>query len=132
MLLNQYPHYTTNIQGLKIHFIHIKPSVNKDSNVKVLPLLLVHGWPGSVREFYEIIPILSKPQPGKHYKTPNSLSIFFDYLGRKVVFELIIPSLPGYGFSEATSKPGLSDERVGQILKNLMIRLGHEKFYAQV
>ncbi|CAG9770470.1 unnamed protein product [Ceutorhynchus assimilis] len=112
--LNQYPQYTTQIQGLDIHFLHVKPKVDKASNVKVLPLMLLHGWPGSVREFYEVIPLLTKPQKG-----------------RNVVFEVIIPSLPGYGFSEATNKPGMNAARMAQIFKKLMDRLGHKKFYVQ-
>ncbi|CAG9770472.1 unnamed protein product [Ceutorhynchus assimilis] len=112
--LNQYPQYTTQIQGLNIHFIHVKPKVDKSSNVKILPLMLLHGWPGSVREFYEMIPLLTQPQNG-----------------RKVVFEVIIPSLPGYGFSEATDKPGMNCVRMAQIFRKLMQRLGHNKFYIQ-
>lgn len=79
--LNKYPQYTTNIQGLKIHFIRVQPTVSK--NIKVLPMLMLHGWPGSVVEFYKIIPMLTEPKPGQNF-----------------VFELIIPSLPGFGFSQ--------------------------------
>lgn len=74
--LNQYPQFKVNIQGLNIHYIHVKPKAIK--GVKVLPMLLLHGWPGSVREFYEIIPILTTPQKGN-----------------KFAFEVIVPSLPG-------------------------------------
>lgn len=66
---------------LKVHFIHVKPK-NAEGK-KVLPLILLHGWPGSVREFYDIIPLLT---------TPNDKS---DY-----VFEVVAPSLPGYGWSQ--------------------------------
>ncbi|KAL1508971.1 hypothetical protein ABEB36_003783 [Hypothenemus hampei] len=112
--LNQFPQYTISIQGLKIHYIHVKPQINKQSNIKVLPLMLLHGWPGSVREFYELIPLLTTPQKG-----------------RKVVFEVIAPSLPGYGFSEASNKPGLNTARAAQIFKNLMGKLGFNMFYVQ-
>lgn len=112
--LNQYPQYTVSIQGLNIHYIHVKPNVEKSAGLKVVPLLILHGWPGSVREFYEIIPYLTQPQKG-----------------RKVVFEVIAPSLPGYGFSEATNKPGMSPVRMGQIFVNLMKEIGFEKFYVQ-
>jgi len=108
--LNKYPQFITQIQGLNIHYLHIKPEVTKD--VKVLPMMLLHGWPGSVREFYEIIPLLTKPFNG-------------------TVFELIIPSLPGYGFSQGASKPGLSAANVAVVLKNLMIRIGFDKWYLQ-
>lgn len=110
--LNQFPQYTTRIQGLKVHFLHLKPV--KKEGIRVLPLLMLHGWGGSIREFYEILPILTTPQKGKD-----------------VVFEVIVPSLPGFGFSEAASKPGLSFLHMGLVLKNLMKRLGHENFYIQ-
>lgn len=110
--LNQYPQFKTNIQGLDIHFIHVKPA--KTNGLKVLPLLLVHGWPGSFREFYDVIPLLTTPKQGQ-----------------KFVFELIIPSLPGYGFSQSASKPGLGVPQAAVIFKNLMKRLGFEKYYVQ-
>ncbi|CAH1132410.1 unnamed protein product [Ceutorhynchus assimilis] len=112
--LNQYPQYTTMIQGLNIHFLHVKPQVDKASNIKILPLMLLHGWPGSVREFYEMIPFLTQPQNG-----------------RRAVFEVIIPSMPGYGFSDAAAKSGMNPARMAQIFKILMHRLGHDKFYVQ-
>lgn len=74
--LNKFPQFKVNIQGLNIHYIHVKPKQTK--GVKVLPLMLLHGWPGSVREFYEIIPFLTTPR-----KKSN------------IVFEVIVPSLPG-------------------------------------
>lgn len=74
--LNQYPQYKTNVQGLDIHYLHVKPSNTK--GLKVVPLLILHGWPGSVREYYELIPLLTKPKEG-----------------RKFVFEVVLASLPG-------------------------------------
>ncbi|XP_046972734.1 juvenile hormone epoxide hydrolase-like [Vanessa cardui] len=109
---NKFPQYKTNIQGLNIHFIRVKPQVQP--GVTVVPLLLMHGWPGSVREFYEAIPLLTKPVSG------------YDF-----VFEVIVPSLPGYGFSDAAVRPGLGTAQIGVIFKNLMNRLGHKKFYIQ-
>ncbi|CAG9826364.1 unnamed protein product [Diabrotica balteata] len=109
---NQYPQFTTNIQGLNIHFLHVKPAETK--GLKVFPMLMLHGWPGSIREFYEIIPLLTKPQKGRDF-----------------VFELIIPSLPGYGFSEAAEVPGLNPPHIAIIMKNLMARLGFQKYYLQ-
>ncbi|EFA00569.1 Juvenile hormone epoxide hydrolase 1-like Protein [Tribolium castaneum] len=111
--LNQYPQFKTNIQGLDVHFIHVKPK-NVPSGVKTQPLLLVHGWPGSVREFYEIIPLLTTVQKDK-----------------KFVFEVIIPSLPGYGFSQAAVRPGLGAHQTAVIFKNLMKRLGFDRYYVQ-
>jgi len=112
VFLNKFPQFTTNVQGLKLHYIHAKPSV--PSNIRVLPLLLLHGWPGSIREFYKIIPILTKPQKGHDF-----------------VFEVIAPSLPGYTFSQGAAKPGLGDVQTAVLLKNLMKRIGHDKFYVQ-
>lgn len=106
--LNKYDHFTTQIEGIKIHFLHIKPS-NPGSN-KVLPLMLVHGWPGSFVEFYKIIPLLTTPKNG-------------------IVFELVIPSIPGFGFSEGGHKQGLNVGHAARIFVKLMKRLGHEKFY---
>lgn len=74
--LNKFPQFKVNIQGLDIHYIHVKPKETK--GVKVFPLLLLHGWPGTVREFYEIIPHLTQPPKGV-----------------KFAFEVIAPSLPG-------------------------------------
>ncbi|KAL7307299.1 hypothetical protein TKK_0000493 [Trichogramma kaykai] len=113
-LLNKYPQFKTKIQGLDIHFYHVKPQQPKDRKVRVLPLLLLHGWPGSVVEFQKVIPKLITPQQGHDF-----------------VFELVIPSLPGYGFSQAASKPGLGPAQMAVIFKNLMTRLGYQKFYTQ-
>ncbi|XP_026735691.1 juvenile hormone epoxide hydrolase-like [Trichoplusia ni] len=79
--LNKYKHFITNIQGLDIHYMHVKPKVS--ANVTVVPILLIHGWPGSIREFYEIIPKLTTVRPDQ-----------------KFVFEVIAPSIPGFGFSQ--------------------------------
>ncbi|XP_020284934.1 juvenile hormone epoxide hydrolase 2-like [Pseudomyrmex gracilis] len=114
-LLNKYPQYITNVQGLDIHFYHIKPHISTEQkNIKVLPLLLLHGWPGSVVEFQKIFPLLTSPHPDKDF-----------------VFEVIAPSLPGYAFSQAAVRPGLSPAQMSVIFKNLMLRLGFDKFYAQ-
>ncbi|KAI4480828.1 hypothetical protein M0804_009925 [Polistes exclamans] len=114
-LLNKYPQFVTNIQGLDIHFYHVKPSnLPKNKKIKVLPILIAHGWPGSVVEFQKIIPLLTTPKPDRDF-----------------VFEVIAPSLPGYGFSDAAVRPGLSSVHIGIIFKNLMARLGFEKYYIQ-
>jgi juvenile hormone epoxide hydrolase len=111
--LNQFPQFKTNIQGLNIHYIHVKPK-NVPSGTKILPLLLLHGWPGSVREFYEMIPLLTTVQKDKDF-----------------VFEVIAPSLPGYGFSEAAVKPGLGVGPMAVVFKNFMRRLGFDYYYVQ-
>ena len=104
--LNKYPNFKTQIEGLDIHYIHVKPS---KPTKRVEPLILLHGWPGSVFEFYKAIPLLSED--------PD------------LAFELVIPSLPGYGFSEASHKPGLNAIHAGRIFNKLMLRLGHQGYY---
>ncbi|KAJ8667309.1 hypothetical protein QAD02_008971 [Eretmocerus hayati] len=113
-LLNKYPQFTTKIQGLDIHFYHVKPQLPKNRNIRVLPLLMVHGWPGSVVEFQKIIPLLTQVSAERDF-----------------VFEVIAPSLPGYGFSSPASKPGLGPAQVAVVFKNLMLRLGINTFYVQ-
>ncbi|XP_044269723.1 juvenile hormone epoxide hydrolase 1-like [Tribolium madens] len=110
--LNQYPQFIVSVQGLRLHYIHVKPK--KTENVKILPILLLHGWPGSVREFYSTIQLLTKPTKGGNF-----------------IFEVIVPSLPGYGFSEAAIRPGLGPIEMAVIFKNFMKRLGHEKYFVQ-
>ncbi|XP_075165401.1 juvenile hormone epoxide hydrolase 1-like [Haematobia irritans] len=107
--LKKFDHFQTEIQGIRNSFIHENPKNVK--NKKVLPLLILHGWPGSVREFYDIIPMLTTPSEDNDY-----------------VFEVIAPSLPGYGWSQAASKKHMDNSQIAVILRHLMVRLGHEKF----
>lgn len=93
-----------------MHFIHVRPP--QHSNQKVVPLMLVHGWPGSFFEFYKILPLLTENQDG-------------------VVFEVICPSIPGYGFSEAPHKQGFDSLAAARIFLTLMERLGFSQFYLQ-
>ncbi|XP_062980322.1 epoxide hydrolase 1-like [Elgaria multicarinata webbii] len=116
-ILNQYPHYKTTIEGIEIHFIHVKPShIPKGEAAR--PLLMVHGWPGSFYEFYKIIPLLTDP-------AGHGLS------GEDVVFEIICPSIPGYGFSEAPHKQGFNSLAAARIFHKLMQRLGFQEYYLQ-
>lgn len=108
--LNQYPQFLVNVQGLDIHFIEVRPQQQK--NVRTVPLLLLHGWPGSVREFYRMIPMLTTPRDG-------------------IQFHLIIPSLPGYGFSQGATKPGLGATQITTVMKNLMLTIGFKKWVVQ-
>ncbi|XP_032516972.2 juvenile hormone epoxide hydrolase-like [Danaus plexippus] len=110
--LNRFPHFKTRVQGLDIHYIRVKPEVT--SGVKVLPLLMMHGWPSSSKEFDMAIPLLTKQRKG------------YDF-----VFEVIAVDLPGFGYSEGTNKPGLNPLQIAIIMKNLMTRLGHQRFYVQ-
>ncbi|XP_036609576.1 epoxide hydrolase 1-like isoform X3 [Trichosurus vulpecula] len=115
-ILNQYPHFKTKIEGIDIHFIHVKPT-KPPAGHKVKPLLMIHGWPGSFYEFYKIIPLLTDPEShGMNYNQ---------------VFEVICPSIPGYGFSEAPYKQGFNTVAAAQIFCKLMSRLGFQEFFVQ-
>uniref|UniRef100_A0A8D8USB9 Epoxide hydrolase n=1 Tax=Cacopsylla melanoneura TaxID=428564 RepID=A0A8D8USB9_9HEMI len=110
--LNKFPQFKTQISGLNIHFIRVTPKV--PAQVKIVPLLILHGWPGSVKEFQRIIPMLTEPRKEHNF-----------------VFEVIAPSLPGYGWSEAAVRPGLGAAQMGLLMKKLMARLGYPQFYVQ-
>ncbi|XP_025208982.1 juvenile hormone epoxide hydrolase 1-like [Melanaphis sacchari] len=110
--LNTLPQFKTKIFGLDLHFIHAKPPAK--SSARTIPLLMLHGWPGSVVEFYKIIPMLITPIADRNF-----------------VFEVVAPSLPGYGFSDAAARPGMGPAQMGQMFVKLMERLGHKKFYVQ-
>jgi len=112
MRLNAYPQYTTQIDGQKIHFLHVK-SPEPDAT----PLLLLHGWPGSFVEFVHVIGPLSDPRGHGAADAP--------------AFDLVIPSLPGLGFSGPVTEPGWGPRRMASALAELMRRLGYERYGAQ-
>jgi len=113
--LNEFDQFKTQIDGLNVHFLHVKPPKNKYVNVR--PLLLVHGWPGSIFEFHKILPMLTDPK---------SLNI-----DSKVAFEVIAPSIPGYGWSEAPKKKGFGTIAAARVFAKLMDRLSFNKYYCQ-
>jgi len=76
--LNSLPHFKTSIDGLDLHFIHVRPNLDEVKEKTVIPLLMVHGWPGSVAEFYKILPMLTHSDDEQDF-----------------VFEVIAPSIPG-------------------------------------
>ena len=110
--LNALPQYTTKIDGLDVYFIHIRSS-NEDAR----PLLLTHGWPGSVIEFLKVIGPLT--EPAQHGASEAES------------FHLVIPALPGFGFSEKPSKTGWSVDKIARAWSELMLRLGYTKYLAQ-
>ena len=112
-MLNGFGQYRTNISDLGIHFLHVR-SPHEDA----LPLVMSHGWPGSVIEFHKVIgPLID---PTKHGGEARD------------AFHLVIPSLPGYGFSDRPQTPGWSVERIAGLWITLMGRLGyHHRFAAQ-
>lgn len=113
-VINAFRHFKTEIEGLKIHFIHQTAAAGYK---KVLPLLIVHGWPGNVFELYKIIPILTDP---KKYGIVSD-----------VAFEVVAPSIPGYGWSDQPRKTGFSQVVCARVFRKLMERLHFNKFYLQ-
>jgi pimeloyl-ACP methyl ester carboxylesterase len=110
--LNELPQFTTEIDGVEIHFIHVK-SEHEDA----LPLIMTHGWPGSVVELLETIGPLTDPTA--HGGSPED------------AFHLVLPSLPGYGFSSEPAELGWDAARTGRAWAELMHRLGYDRYVAQ-
>jgi epoxide hydrolase len=109
--LNAYPQFITEIDGQTIHFLHVRsPEPN------ALPLIVTHGWPGSVFEFLDNVGPLSDPR--SHGHDPAD------------AFDLVIPSLPGYGFSGPTHEEGWNNGRIARAWAELMRRLGYERYGA--
>jgi len=110
--INSYPNFMTNIDGLDIHFMHIQ---SKHPNA--LPMIITHGWPGSIIEQMKIIDPLTDPTA---------------YGGTaEDAFDVVIPSMPGYGFSEKPTTTGWGPDRIARAWVTLMKRLGYERFLAQ-
>jgi pimeloyl-ACP methyl ester carboxylesterase len=110
--LNALPQFTTEIDGVEIHFIHVR-SKHEDA----LPLIMTHGWPGSVIELLETIGPLTDPTA--HGGTPGD------------AFHLVLPSLPGYGFSGEPTELGWDADRIARAWAELMDRLGYTRYVAQ-
>lgn len=109
---NQWPHFLTEIDGQQVHFIHAR-SPEPDAT----PLVITHGWPGSVAEFLDVIEPLRDPR--NHGGDPAD------------AFHVVCPSIPGYGWSGPTTEPGWDVLRVAQAWKELMARLGYDRYGAQ-
>jgi microsomal epoxide hydrolase len=110
--LNELDHFRTGIDGQSIHFIHAR-----SPHAGALPLLLTHGWPGSILEFLDVIPRLTDPEA--HGGDAAD------------AFHVIAPSLPGYGFSEPTRTPGWDVWRIARAFSELMSRLNYPRYGAQ-
>jgi pimeloyl-ACP methyl ester carboxylesterase len=110
--LNAQPQFTTEIDGVDIHFIHVK-----SPHENALPLIMTHGWPGSVIELLETIGPLTDPTA--HGGTPED------------AFHLVLPSLPGYGFSGEPTELGWESGRTARAWSELMDRLGYTRYVAQ-
>jgi pimeloyl-ACP methyl ester carboxylesterase len=110
--LNRYDQFTTEIDGLDIHFIH-----QRSPHDDAFPLLITHGWPGSVVEFHKVIEPLTNPTA---------------HGGRAAdAFHVVCPSLPGYGFSGKPTATGWGVEKIAGAWETLMVRLGYERYGAQ-
>jgi microsomal epoxide hydrolase len=110
--LNAHPQFLTTIQGQRVHFFHVRSEA-----LDALPLVLTHGWPGSVSEFLELIgPLVD---PGAHGGDPAD------------AFHVVVPSLPGYGFSGPTTEPGWDVRRTAEAWAELMAELGYSRYGAQ-
>jgi len=110
--INKFSNYTTDVDGIKIHYI-----LEKGSGSKAMPLLLMHGWPGSIVEFLHIIEKLAHPEKfgGKEENA----------------FDVIVPSLPGFGFSGTPKRP-IGPRKMSEVLNNLMVKnLGYKNYLAQ-
>ena len=112
-LINSFSHFKSEVDGLNIHFIH-----EKGKGPNPMPLVITHGWPGTFFEMYKVIPMLS--DPASHGGNPAD------------AFDVVAPSMPGYGFSDATDKRGLSVLSIGDLWAKLMSEnLGYQRFAAQ-
>jgi pimeloyl-ACP methyl ester carboxylesterase len=110
--LNALPQFITNIDGLDIHFIHVR-----SKNPNALPIILTHGWPGSIFELLKIIGPLTDPEA---------------YGGKASdAFDVVIPSMPGYGFSEKPKGTGWGPDRISKAWDVLMKRLGYTRYVSQ-
>src|SRR5262245_47467935 len=110
--LNQFDQFVTQIDGLDIHFVHVR---SKEKNA--LPLVIAHGWPGSFVEFHKLIGPLTDPvaHGGK----------------AEDAFHVVCPSLPGFGFSSKPQERGWSSQRMAEVIARLMARLGYARYGAQ-
>lgn len=104
--INKYPNYIADIEGYKIHFLHIK-----GKGIKSVPLIITHGWPSSFLEMMKLIPLLTE--------------------NPEFSFDLVIPSMPGYGFSQKVTQPGCNVTFMGDLWHRLMTELGYEKYGVQ-
>jgi microsomal epoxide hydrolase len=110
--INQFPQFTTDIDGANVHFLHVR-----SPEPRALPLILTHGWPGSIAEFLDVLELLADPRA--HGGDPAT------------AFHVVVPSLPGYGFSGPTLEPGWDVVRIAEAWAELMARLGYDRYIAQ-
>jgi pimeloyl-ACP methyl ester carboxylesterase len=107
--LNQYPQFITTVDGQDVHFLHVR-----SAQPAAIPLLLLHGWPGTPADYLEMISPLTDPAQAD-----------------APAFHLVIPSLPGHGFSGPVTEQGWNDGRIAAALAELMARLGYDRYGVQ-
>lgn len=107
--INEYPHYRTNVEGINIHFLHARAEKND-----AIPLLLIHGWPGSFYEFSRVWGPLSHPTDPKEQ-----------------AFHVVVPSLPGFCWSDRPPRAGWTLKDTARIFDQIMKRLGYYKYMVQ-
>jgi pimeloyl-ACP methyl ester carboxylesterase len=110
--LNAWPQFVTEIDGLEIHFIHVR-----SAHPGALPMIMTHGWPGSVLELLKVIGPLTDP-PAHGGRAEDA-------------FDLVLPSMPGYGFSGRPTSTGWGPDRIARAWAELMARLGHRRYVSQ-
>jgi len=110
--INRFPQFTTVIDGMPVHFLHVRSRAPD-----AIPLMLIHGWPGSIVEFVDTIRPLTDPHPqGEDHSQ---------------AFHVVIPSIPGHGFSAPLSETGWTHGRIAKAFNQLMERLGYERYGVQ-
>ena len=110
--LNALPQFKTELDGVDVHFLHIRSAA-----AQAKPLVMTHGWPGSIIEFMKVIGPLSNP--AAHGGSDAD------------AFHLVIPTIPGYGFSDKPTETGWGTDRIAAAWSVLMARLGHDRYFAQ-
>jgi pimeloyl-ACP methyl ester carboxylesterase len=106
---NSYPQYLTRIDGQRVHLLHVR-----SPQPGAIPLVLSHGWPGSIGDFLDVLGPLTQPDLHGARGAP--------------AFDVVLPSLPGYGFSGPTTEPGWDADRIGRTWATLMGRLGYQRY----
>jgi len=110
--LNAFPQFLAEVKGVTLHFVHAR-----GKGPRPLPLILMHGWPGTFAEFTKILPLLI--DPAAHGGDPDD------------AFDVVVPSIPGYGFSARPAAAGMTSERIADLFAALMSELGYATFGAQ-
>ena len=110
-VINSFANFRAEVEGLGIHFIH-----ERGKGPEPMPLILTHGWPSSFAEMLKIIPLLTDPE--RYGADPRD------------AFDVVVPSIPGFGFSDRPTLPGMTRSRVADLWVQLMAGLGYERFAA--